>query len=130
MELIDNQQLTSITINKKNLFTKEFLTEELIGCSLPFFIDYLRSTMDETMTWDMYMKGILHIEHEKPCCSFDLSNIEEVKKCFHYTNLRLLHGTDNCAKASEDKKLSIYSKITQETNASQPQTQSSTNQII
>lgn len=58
----------------------------------------------------MYMEGLLHIDHIRPCCAYYLSDIQQVKECFHYTNLRLSHALDNSIKAAEDKKLSIYKK--------------------
>lgn len=84
--------------------------EEAIGCSNHFLINYLKSTMDNTMTWEMFLAGKLHIDHIKPCCAFDLTDNEQLKKCFNYKNLRLLHKHDNLSKAHQDKKQSIYKK--------------------
>ena len=48
------------------------------------------------MTWDNY--GEWHIDHIKPCCGFDLTDFEQQKKCFHYTNLQPLWAKDNITK--------------------------------
>jgi hypothetical protein len=49
-----------------------------------------------------------HIDHIKPCCSFDFSNKEQVKSAFAPENLRWLPEKENWKKMVEDKKLSIH----------------------
>ena len=48
------------------------------------------------MTWDNY--GDWHVDHIRPCCSFDLTKIEEQNICFHYTNLQPLWAEENFKK--------------------------------
>tara|TARA_Y100000739_G_scaffold191355_1_gene171396 strand:- start:347 stop:580 length:234 start_codon:yes stop_codon:yes gene_type:complete len=48
------------------------------------------------MKWENY--GEWHIDHTRPCNSFDLSNREQQKLCFYYLNLQSLWGTENHAK--------------------------------
>lgn len=40
-----------------------------------------------------------HIDHIIPCSSFDLTDPEEQKKCFHWTNLQILSAFDNMSKS-------------------------------
>jgi hypothetical protein len=47
------------------------------------------------MSWDNYGIAGWHIDHIKPCCTFDLTDLEQQKQCFHYTNLRPLWAKDN-----------------------------------
>lgn len=82
----------------------------LTGCSFEYLEKYLRNTMDNSMTWDQFMNGKLHIDHIKPICSFNLLDDEQLKQCFHYSNLRLLHAKDNIAKCTQDKKLKLIIK--------------------
>lgn len=51
-----------------------------------------------------------HIDHIRPCCSFDLTKAEEVKKCFAPENLRWLPAVENLRKISQDRRMSINKK--------------------
>ena len=48
------------------------------------------------MTWENY--GEWHIDHRKPCASFDLTKEEEQKMCFHFTNLQPMWASMNISK--------------------------------
>ena len=71
-------------------------TMELIGCSTDYLLNYLESQFDDEMSWSNY--GAWHLDHIFPCCSFDLSNEEEQRVCFHYSNLQPLWAIDNLMK--------------------------------
>ena len=49
----------------------------------------------------------LNIDHIKPLCSFNLENIEEIKKAFAPENLRWISEKENKQKIKYDKQLSI-----------------------
>lgn len=78
---------------------KKCRTKQLTGCELPFFKEYLEAKFTEGMSWKNH--GDWHIDHIKPCCSFDLTEEEEQKKCFHYTNLQPLWATENLTKGGK-----------------------------
>ena len=44
-------------------------------------------------------QGEWHIDHIRPCASFNLDLEEERHKCFHYTNLQPMWGPDNISKS-------------------------------
>lgn len=71
-------------------------TEKLVGCLFSELKVYLELKFLEGMNWNNY--GEWHIDHILPCASFDLSKKEEQEKCFHYTNLQPLWGSDNIRK--------------------------------
>jgi hypothetical protein len=74
-------------------------TKELTGCEFTFLKDYLEAKFKEGMTWKNH--GEWHIDHIRPCCSFDLTIEEEQKKCFHYTNLQPLWAQENLSKGGK-----------------------------
>ena len=50
-------------------------------------------------SWDNY--GAWHIDHRRPCASFDLSDLNEQRKCFHFSNLQPLWAIDNIHKGNK-----------------------------
>ena len=71
-------------------------TMKLVGCSIEKLKKYLEKQFTEGMTWSNY--GKWHIDHIRPCASFDLSKPKEQRKCFHYKNLQPLWAEDNLKK--------------------------------
>jgi hypothetical protein len=76
---------------------------ELLGCSIEEFKNHLESKFKNGMTWKNHGKFGWHIDHIIPCASFDLTNSEEQKKCFHYTNLQPLWWIENLKKSNKIK---------------------------
>lgn len=76
-------------------------TVELLGCTIPEFKIHIESLWLPGMTWDNYGKLVWHIDHIKPCKSFDLTDPEQQRICFHYTNTRPLWAKDNLSKGAE-----------------------------
>ncbi len=81
---------------KRQNSNKNNKTIELLGCSVSFLKGYLAGKFKEGMSWDNH--GEWHIDHIKPCASFNLLDDEEQKKCFHYTNLQPLWASENLSK--------------------------------
>ena len=71
-------------------------TMDLVGCSIPELRKRLTQQFLPGMTWDNY--GEWHIDHIRPCASFDLTDPEQQKQCFHYSNLQPLWAADNLRK--------------------------------
>jgi HNH endonuclease. len=53
------------------------------------------------MSWDNYGRDGWHIDHIRPCASFDLTDPEQQRQCFHYTNLQPLWAADNIRKGAK-----------------------------
>ena len=74
---------------------------ELLGCTRDELRAHLERQFTSGMTWDNYGVKGWHIDHRKPCAAFDLTNSEQQKECFHYTNLQPLWAKDNLAKGDK-----------------------------
>jgi hypothetical protein len=74
-------------------------TAELVGCSIEYLKYYLEFQFKDGMSWGNY--GEWHIDHRIPCAAFDLSDPEQQKICFHYTNLQPLWMLDNVRKGDK-----------------------------
>jgi hypothetical protein len=86
-------------INKAlSRISKTSSTFELLGCDIVTFMKYIESKFSEGMNWSNHGIHGWHIDHIKPCVSFDLTKPEEQEKCFHYTNLQPLWAEDNLSK--------------------------------
>ncbi|MEN3369961.1 MAG: hypothetical protein V7609_2104 [Verrucomicrobiota bacterium] len=71
---------------------------QLLGCSLTEFGHYLESKFLPFMSWEN--RRHWHIDHERPLASFDLTDPEQQKRAFHYTNLQPLWAIDNLRKGA------------------------------
>jgi hypothetical protein len=71
-----------------------------LGCSS---WDELKNYLEKQFTCGMNWEnmGEWHIDHIIPCSSFDLTNIEQQMKCFHYSNLQPLWAKDNLSKSNK-----------------------------
>lgn len=88
------------TINSR----KASSSRKLLGCSIEFFKEYIESKFTQGMTWEN--RGVYgwHLDHIRPCSSFDLTDLEQQKVCFHYTNYQPLWSTTEIAiKYGEDE---------------------------
>jgi hypothetical protein len=84
-----------------NFSKKHTNTLDLIGCSMDSARKYLESKFKQGMTWDNYGKLGWNIDHIRPCSSFDLSDPEQQKQCFHYSNLQPLWWWENLEKGNK-----------------------------
>lgn len=68
------------------------------NCTVEFFIEYIAKQFQPGMNWSNH--GEWHIDHIKPCSKFDLTDPEQQKECFHYSNLQPLWAVDNIKKGA------------------------------
>lgn len=71
---------------------------KLVGCDIATLEKHIESLFTEGMTWELFMNGEIHIDHIKPCVLFNLTDFQQQKECFHYTNLQPLWKKDNMSK--------------------------------
>lgn len=84
-----------------NGIVKHNHTLDLIGCTAKELKNYLASKFTDGMTWENYGMDGWHVDHIRPCASFDLADPEQQKQCFHYTNLQPLWARDNLSKGAK-----------------------------
>ena len=82
---------------KKNKTYKSSNIIELLDCSLGELKTHLQQQFKNGMSWVNH-GTIWEIDHIIPCASFNLSLVEEQKKCFHFSNLQPLFKTTEIAK--------------------------------
>ena len=80
-----------------NDFKKNTNTENILGCSIDKFKQYIENMFTEGMTLDNY--GEWHLDHIIPISSAKTE--EEVIKLNHYTNFQPLWAEDNWNKGSK-----------------------------
>lgn len=85
-------------------------TWKYIDCNPIYFKKWIEFQLYDNMTLENYGK-FWHIDHVKPCSSFDLSNPEEVNECFNWKNLRPYKSEKNLQKSS---KINIMDLVLQE----------------
>ena len=78
--------------------SKSARTMELISCTIEELWSHLESRFEPGMTRENY--GKWHVDHIKPCASFDLTDPEQQRVCFHHLNLQPLWASDNISKGA------------------------------
>lgn len=81
------------------LFRKERSTFDAIGCDRGEFCAWIEYQLLETPEFTMANYGACwHLDHVRPCASYDLENEDEQRRCFHWSNIQPLEGEENLAK--------------------------------
>jgi len=86
---------------KTKKIPKSKKTRELVGCTVSQLWQHLEKQFQPGMTKENY--GKWHVDHIKPCASFDLTREEDQAICFHYTNLQPLWALDNIRKGKNEQ---------------------------
>lgn len=87
-----------VEVLKRQNVVKYQRTAELIGCDREFLRRWIESKFTDGMTWRNHGFNGWHIDHIRPCASFDLTDREQQKQCFHYSNLQPLWAKQNQSK--------------------------------
>lgn len=80
---------------------KTVSAKELLGCTDKEYKAYMEKLFKPGMTWENRGKNGWHVDHIRPCSSFDLRDPVQLKACFHYTNLQPLWWYENLAKGDK-----------------------------
>jgi len=90
----------------KKFYRGEHKTNKLIGCSYNFLIKWFHYLNPE-LTIDNYGFYGWHMDHFIPCALFNLENEDELKRCFHWTNIQPMDGKENMRKQDNITKKEI-----------------------
>lgn len=78
-----------------------YSSAKLVGCSKDELIIHLSTLFKPGMTLQNHGVHGWHVDHVIPCAKFDLTDINQLKQCFHYTNLQPLWCNENWEKGSK-----------------------------
>jgi hypothetical protein len=78
---------------------KSASTLKLLGCTIDELKNHLASKFPEGMSFEN--RNLWHVDHIRPCASFDLTDPEQQRVCFHWTNLQPLWASDNLRKGAK-----------------------------
>lgn len=83
--------------------TKSASTLELLGTTVEHLRQHLEAQFLPGMTWQNHGQGKDKwvVDHMMPVGSFDLTQEDQQRQCFHWTNLQPLWDPDNNAKRDE-----------------------------
>jgi hypothetical protein len=76
------------------------LLSKYLGCSFDEFIKWIQYQFVEGMTLDNY-GSVWHIDHVKPCASYDLTIETEIYECMCWKNLRPCWKVENLKKSNK-----------------------------
>ena len=95
--IVDNLSRRAVSSFNKNEY--KFSHIDLIGCDYETLRNHLQSLFQNGMNFENYRKW--ELDHIFPISKFNLNNIDEIKKCFNYTNLQPLWKPDNRKKGNK-----------------------------
>jgi hypothetical protein len=75
--------------------------EKMLGCSVSEGRKHIESTWKPGMNWANHGLHGWHIDHIRPCASFDFSRKEEQRVCFDHKNLQALWAKENLKKGAK-----------------------------
>lgn len=82
--------MNSQSVNARGTFSA-------VGCSADELRAHIEKQFTPGMTWANY--GEWHVDHIRPCASFDLSDPEQFAACFNWSNLQPLWAAENLSKS-------------------------------
>lgn len=80
---------------------KSSFAQDLVGATRETLRLWLSMQFKPGMTWENHGPTGWHVEHIKPCALFDLVDLEEQKRCFHFSNLQPLWAVENYEKGTK-----------------------------
>lgn len=82
----------------KNQSVNSIGSFKLVGCSADDLRHHIEKQFQPGMSFENY--GEWHVDHIRPCASFDLSNAWQMSECFNWRNLQPMWAFDNLSKGA------------------------------
>ena len=101
-QILDTLRSRMKEIVRKGAMIKRQTSLSLIGCTPLALRQHLERQFKPGMSWDNRREW--HIDHIRPCYTFDLHDLAEQRACFHYTNLRPLWASENLGRLRPNQK--------------------------
>lgn len=79
---------------------KSFPKLEYLGCEVDEFAKYIEKQFTHSMNWGNHEPYGWHLDHIRPCESFDFNNINQAFTCFNWRNLQPLWWDKNIGKGN------------------------------
>lgn len=109
-EYMKNRYATDINYKIKSIInkrlrdglrsTKNFPTIDYLGCSIEHFKAWMEYQFDDNMSWEN-LGSYWHIDHVKPCSSYNFNSHSQIFECYNWSNLRPLEKTENIRKSNK-----------------------------
>ena len=71
---------------------------KLIGCTVDELRRHIESQFEPWMTWENQGREGWDVDHIIPCAKFDLTDPEQQRECFNWSNLQPLEHIANIKK--------------------------------
>lgn len=91
----DNLQSRLSSLISKNIQSKTLI--KYLGCDYKYFLEWIEYQFYDNMSFENY-GSIWHIDHIKPCASFNLELESELLECYNWKNCRPAFKIDNLKK--------------------------------
>lgn len=96
-KIYSNIQSRIYSALKKDNNNKKDSTLNIIGCSIEFYRNWLEFQFKKEMNWNNH-GDYWHIDHVKPCASFNFLCNNQIKECFNWKNVRPIEKVLNLSK--------------------------------
>ena len=98
-------------VRKKNPAASSVSAWEFIGCNVVELQTHVEGMFRDGIGW--HNREQWELDHIRPLCEFDLTDIEQVKKCLHYSNVQILIIGPHLDKAKQEG-LAFMDKLARE----------------
>lgn len=89
-------------VRKKNPAASSVSAWEFIGCNVVELQTHVEGMFRDGIGW--HNREQWDLDHIRPLCEFDLTDIQQVKQCLHYSNVQILLTGAHLDKAKQESR--------------------------